>query len=154
VQLPTLGVFENKIKPDSVAVTSANGSRVMVATPDGYTFLYDANVDSFTVSRKDFTELSGSYAASVFDQFALGANLLNASLVPVGKLETATGKPAGFAFIDKDGLRITAPDSSSAGVIQRVDTLTAAGIRPTRTVEAPLLETAIGPFTPSKFTRT
>ena len=91
-QLATLGVYENKIKPDSVAVTSSNGAKILIATPDGYTFLYDANVDTFTVSRQDFGSLAGTYAASPFDQYVVGNNLLNSSLVPVAKLESATGK--------------------------------------------------------------
>src|SRR5262249_30817862 len=55
------------------------------------------------------------------------------------KLETATGKSSGFAFVDQAGLRIIAPDSESPGVMQRVDVGTRSIIRPTRTVEAPLL---------------
>mgnify|MGYP000638495536 CR=1 FL=1 len=35
-------------------------------------FLYDANVDSFTVSRKDLTELKGGYAASSFGDYVVG----------------------------------------------------------------------------------
>src|SRR5262249_38258218 len=123
-QLASLGVYENKIAVNAVATTSSNGSKVLVATPDGYTFLYDANVDSFTVSRKDFTALTGAYAASPFDQFVVGNSLLNSSLVPVASFEAATGKSSGFAFVDAGGFRITAPDASSPGIIQRVDLAT------------------------------
>src|SRR5207302_803721 len=83
---------------------------------------------------KGHTGLTGAYAASAFDQFVVGANLLNSSLVPVSKLETATGSASGFAFIDAVGLRTTAPDAASAGIIQHVDLSNGAGIRPTRMV--------------------
>ena len=60
-QLPALGVFENKIIPDSVIAASANASKAFLASADGFTFLYDANADTFTVSRQDFTS-TGSYS--------------------------------------------------------------------------------------------
>jgi uncharacterized protein (TIGR03437 family) len=71
----------------------------------------------------------------------------------VAKLESATGKSSGFAFLDQGVFRTTAPDAASAGIIQRVDVQTASGIRPTRMVEAPLLATPLGPLTPSVFVR-
>jgi uncharacterized protein (TIGR03437 family) len=138
-QLSSLGVYENTIATESVLATSSNNSKALLATADGYTFLYDANVDSFTVSRHDFNALSGAYAASAFDQFVVGNALLNSSLVKIADFETATGRSSGFAFVDQQGLRINAPDDASPGVIQRVDTAIPAMIRPTRTVEAPIL---------------
>jgi len=159
-QPASLGNFENNINPDSVAAASSNASNVIIATSDGFTFLYDANVGSFTVSRNDFTALSGAYAASPFDQYVVGNNLLNASLVPIGTLESASGSPSGFAFVDLGAVRTTAPNSSSAGVVERVDLTSGAAITPTRMVEAPLLNTtlvslsATGTTAPSVFTRT
>jgi len=144
-QLSSLGVFQNTLPVDTVVATSPNGAKVLVAASDGTTLLYDANVDTFTASRKDFTALSGAYAASAFDQFVVGPNLLNSSLVPVAKLETATGSASGFAFVDQTAIRTTAPDAASAGIIQHVDLSTGSGIRPTRMVEAPLLNTPMGP---------
>ena len=44
--------------------------------------LYDAVSDTFTVSRKDFTALSGAYAASNFNYYVVGNNLLDSSLRP------------------------------------------------------------------------
>lgn len=139
--LPTLGVYENKdIDYNAVLIGSPNGSSIMLAQANGSVYLYNANSDTFTVSRKDFTALAGPYAASSFDQFVVGNNLLNASLVPVGQFETGTGKSAGFAFFDQGGLRVTAPDSASPGVISRV---TSQGLsQATRMVEAPLLPSA------------
>ena len=60
--------------------------------------LYDANSNTFTVSRKDFTALSGAYAASNFNQYVVGNNLLDSSLVPVAQLETESGSPSGFCI--------------------------------------------------------
>ena len=153
-QMPSLGVFQNAISTDAVAVTSANAAKVLIAGSDGYIFLYDANVDTFTVSRQDAKGLSGAYAASPFDQFVVGNNLLNSSLVTVNQFESATGTTSGFVFLDQGGFRTTAPDAVSAGIIQRVDLASAAGIRPTRMVEAPLLKTAAGATNTSNFTRT
>jgi uncharacterized protein (TIGR03437 family) len=136
-QFSTLGVFENKITAESVVTTSSNGSKALVASPDGKVYLYDANVDSFTVSRSDFQTLNGAYAASPFDQFVVGNNLLNASLVPVGVLGSAGDNPSGFLFVDNGGVRTTSPGSANPGVIERVDLSSGSMIRPTRMVEAP-----------------
>jgi uncharacterized protein (TIGR03437 family) len=153
-QLATLGVYENTVDPDTVVATSANASKVMAASADGTVWLYDANVDSFTVSRQDVKSLGGPYAASAFDMFVVGNYLLDSSLVPMAQFESATGSSSGFAFIDLGGIRTTAPNASSAGIIQQVDLASASGIRPTRMVEAPLLTTTLGPEKPSVFTRT
>ncbi len=147
VALPSLGVFKNDINVNTVLVASPNGSSIFGASADGTVLLYNANADSFTVMRKDSAALSGAYAASSFDRYVAGNNLLNSSLVPVAKLESGTGLSSGFAFVDETGIRTTAPDAASPGVIQRVDTLTGAGIRATRTVEAPVLGNTTYAFT-------
>ena len=146
-ELPTLGIYENSIAGDTVLVASPNGSSILVAQSDGNLMLYNANVDDFTISRKDDTALRGAYAASSYDTFVVGAKVLNASLVAVRRLETVTGEPSGFAFVDQGGLRSTAPNSSSPGVIQRVDLSSGEGIRATRMVEAPLLYDSSASFT-------
>jgi uncharacterized protein (TIGR03437 family) len=146
IELPSLGIFQNDLNPSGVLTASSNGSSVLFAAPDGTVMLYSAIADSFTVSRKDFTSLGGAYGASDYGQFVVGSNLLNASLVPMGKLETGTGTPSGFSFIDQSAFRTTAPDASSPGVIQRVDLASIAGIRATRMTEAPLLGTKTTPF--------
>src|SRR5581483_1434477 len=152
-QLATLGVFENKIPVDSVITSSSNGSKALIASADGTVFVYDANVDSFSVSRKDFQGLNGAYAASPFDQFVVGNVLLNSSGVPIAQLESGTGNASGFVFTGPVGIRTTAPNSSSPGVIQRVDLTNGTGIRPTRMVEAPLLPAAPSGGSTSVFTR-
>jgi uncharacterized protein (TIGR03437 family) len=134
---PSLGVFENDIHVNTVLAASPNGSTILAAMPDGRVMLYDANVDSFTVSRKDFTELSGAYAASAFDMFFVGNAVLNSSLVPVNRMETATGKSSGFAFVDQAALRAMSPDTAQAGILQRVSLPNVEGLRSTRTVESP-----------------
>jgi uncharacterized protein (TIGR03437 family) len=144
-----LGVFENKVALNSVLVGSPNGASILLASSDGAVMLYDANVDSFTISRKDYTSLEGSYSASAFGQYQIGDRILNQSLVETARVQLPAGRSSGFAFVDQAGLFIAAPDASSPGVLQRVDASTGVGIRPTRTVEAPLLGA-----TGSAFTRT
>ena len=145
--LPSLGVYENKIHINTVLTSSANGSSILAASADGTLMLYNANVDTFTISRKDSAALSGAYAASSFDQFVVGNALLNSSLVPVMQLETASGQSSGFAFVDQFGFRATAPNAASPGVIQRVNLQSGQGIRPTRMVEAPVIGDQSAAFT-------
>jgi len=58
-------------------------------------------------------------------------------------LETASGAPSGFAFIDQGGFRTTTSALSAPGVIQRFDAAqSSASGKPTRLVEAPLLPNA------------
>jgi uncharacterized protein (TIGR03437 family) len=150
-ELPSLGIFKNAINIDTMLAPSANGSSILVAEADGNVMLYNANADTFTLSRKDSSALSGAYAASSFDQFLVGNSLMNSSLVEVKQLETGTGLSSGFVFMDQGGLRITAPNSSSPGIIQRMDLQSGNGSGMSRVVEAPLLS---DPTTSTAFTRT
>ncbi len=145
-QLPTLGIYKNSVNPNAVLTPSPNGATILLASPDGNVMLYDANADTFTVSRKDFTTLGGAYAASSYGTYVVGNNLLNSSLVPQATLESASGSPAGFAFVDQWGLRTTTPDMASPGVIQHVDPGVSLSQKPTRMVEAALDGTTIQPF--------
>ena len=174
VELPTLGVFTNSVNTNTVMVASPNGSSILIAQADGNLLLYDANSDSFTVSRKDVTSLSGAYAASSFNQYVVGNNLLNSSLVPVLQLGSGGNASSGFAFLDQVGYMTTVPVASTgtgtgtttgtgtsttaatttqfssvAGVIQRVDLSTSktALSLATRMIEAPLLGTSGSSFT-------
>jgi len=154
-RLPSLGVFQNKVPLNAVMTASTNGSSILIAGSDGSVMLYDANANSFTVSRKDFTALSGSYAASNFNQYVVGNNLLDSSLVPVLQFESGTGNSSGFAFVDQGGFRTTAPapsagaQSTSPGIIQRLDLTnpTSSVSLATPIVEAPLLGTSTAAFT-------
>ncbi len=150
-ELPTLGIWENKIHEDTVLAATPNGAAILVAQADGKVLLYSANEDTFTLSRKDFEKLGGAYAALSEERFLVDSYLLDGSLVPIQRLETASGQSSGFALAEGFGVRTTAPDAMSAGVIQRVDLATGAAVRPTRMSEAPVLGQAT---LPPVFTRT
>ena len=145
--LPTLGIYKNEVSQNTVLVASGNGSSILAVQPDGTLMLYNSNVDTFTISRKEATALSGAYAVSNFDQFVVGNLLLNASLVPTRQFETGTGVNSGFAFVDQGGFRTTAPNAQSPGIIQRVDTTSSNALRSTRMAEAPILSDITRPFT-------
>ena len=172
-QLPTLGVYTNLTNANTVLTASQNGSTILIAQADGTVYLYNATSNSFTVSRKDFTALAGPYAASAFNQYVVGNNLLDSSLVPVLQFETGTGAPSGFAFVNQTGFRSNAPppagttststtggtttttttpgvgQSTAPGVMERIDMTNPTGSvsNSTAMVEAPLLGTAASPFT-------
>jgi uncharacterized protein (TIGR03437 family) len=147
-ELPSLGVFENKIDGNTVLIPSANGSSILAAQANGTLLLYNANVDSFTVGRKETATLAGAVAASSFDQFVIGNRLFNSSLVPIRQFDASNGTSSGFAFVDQSGIRTTASSLSSPGVMQRVNLSSASSeVRPVRLVEAPLLGESGAAFT-------
>jgi uncharacterized protein (TIGR03437 family) len=173
-ELPSLGVFTNTTNANTVMTASQNGSSIFIAQADGTVYLYDANSNSFTASRQDFTSLSGPYAASAFNQYVVGNNLLDSSLVPVMQFETTTGSPSGFAFVNETGFRTNAPappststssstttttttttpttgsgQSTSPGIIERFDMTNPSGSvsNASAMAEAPLLGTTTSPFT-------
>ena len=118
-QLPRLGIFTNdNVSPNTVAVSSANGSSILFASIDGTTMLYDSNAGTFTAGRKDFKALAGAYAASNFGTFVVGSNVLNSSLVPMSQLETASGAASGFVFVDNAGFRTTSSGVANPGIIR------------------------------------
>jgi len=131
-----------------VLAGSPNGNNILVADPDGTVLLYSAAANTFTLSRHDLSALSGAFAASSYDSFVVGNNVLNASLVPQGTL-AASGTTSGFAFTGQGGYRVTGTSASTAGVIQNMPGLTGAQNSPTAMVEAPVL-----PTTKYNFTRT
>ena len=138
-ELPTLGIYDNTININTALVASTNGGSIMAAQADGNVLLYNANADTFTISRKDTAALSGAYAASNFDEFVIGNTIYNASLVPVRQLDAAVGLSSGFAFLGTAGYRTGAQTQVSPGVIQRVDPANGTGSKATRMVEAPIL---------------
>jgi uncharacterized protein (TIGR03437 family) len=142
-----LGVFTNNVNVNTVLQGTPNGTAVMGVMADGNVLLYDATADSFTVSRKDVSALSGAYAASSFGQFVVGNSLLNSSLVPVGTVSGSTATPMGFAFTATGALLTGA--GPSAGIIQRTDTTNFTSSAPTRIAEPPA-----GNVTGFAFTRT
>jgi uncharacterized protein (TIGR03437 family) len=116
IQLPSLGVFNNLTNANTVLTASQNGASILIAQADGTVYLYDANSDAFTVSRQDFKALAGPYAASAFNQYVVGNNLLDSSLVPVMQFETSTGTPSGFAFVGESGFRTNAPPPAPGAI--------------------------------------
>ena len=139
--LPTLGVWHEQAHSGYRAHQSANGSKILIAGSDGSVMIYDAVAGTFTVSRQDFKSLGGSYAASSFNQYVVGNNLLDSSGVPSAVLPISTGTPSGFAFVDtaQSAYFTTAPNSSSPGVISQVNLANGSMIQPTAMVEAPIL---------------
>jgi hypothetical protein len=65
-----------------------NGASIIAAMPDGRMLMYNANVDAFTISRKDFTALKGPLAAS---SFGLCGGSLHAKRI------SGDGRTRGFA---------------------------------------------------------
>lgn len=137
--LSSLGVYKNEVSPKSVLSPSPNGRSILLADPTGLAMLYSADADTFTVSRKDFTELGGAYAASSYDNFVIGSHIFNASLVPTGVLSSANGTSSGFAFVDQGGYVASATSASGPGVMQNMQALQGGSVRPVRMSEAPLL---------------
>ena len=92
--------------------------------------LYDANVNSFTVSRHDFPSLTGAYAASAFGNTWWARTILNASLVPVATINTQGSEPSGFTFVGPERLhdflhrhqQLPASSSSESGHRRRDST--------------------------------
>jgi uncharacterized protein (TIGR03437 family) len=145
-QLPSLGVFVNNVSPLASLAPAPNGSTILLASPDGNVMVYDAGADTFTASRQDVTALQGAYAASNYNTYVAGNSVLNASLVPMGTLNSASGTSAGFAFVDQSGVNTIASAATSPGVIQRVTPAVNAGVSPTRMAEAPLAPSLAQPF--------
>lgn len=137
-ELPTLDIFENNINVDTILVASPNGAKIMGASKDGTTFLFDGNSNSFVASRKDVQLLNGSYAASDFDQFVAGNFLLNGSLVPIRRLAPDSQANYGFAFVDNTAFRATSGSIDGPGTIQRISFPSGAAQIGTRMVESPL----------------
>src|SRR5882762_9446967 len=78
--LPTLGIFQNNINLNTVLAAPANGATVLAAMADGTVLLYDASAGTFTTGRrKDFSALSGAYAASDYDLFVVDNHVLDSS---------------------------------------------------------------------------
>lgn len=137
-KLPSLGPYTNDIHVSTTLTAAPNGASIMAAMPDGRTLLYNANVDAFTVSRKDFPALTGPLAASSFGQYMVDQYMLNESLVEVAAVASPSDKPSGFAFVDQDGY-FSAASTTGLGYIQKVKAVQSQSPLPTMIVEAPLV---------------
>ncbi len=159
---PALGVYTNDnvvLPPTAVLSPSPNQNSILVAAPNGNVMLYDASKDTFTLSRKDLSALSGAYAVSssaassstgppFATRYVIGDNVFDASLVPQGTLDTSVGHTSGFAFTGAGGYRVTGTTASAAGVIQNLaDVVQARNVKPVRTIEAPILSSTSQTFT-------
>jgi uncharacterized protein (TIGR03437 family) len=157
---PTLGIFKNDksvLTQQSVLSPSPDQNSILVASPNGNVMLYDATHDTFTLSRKDLSTLSGAYAvasgasssgSSNTASFVIGDNVFDSALVPQGTLNTSVGTTTGFSFIGAGGYRVTGSTASAAGDIQNLPNVMNSGVvRPVRTVEAPMLSSTNQPFT-------
>jgi uncharacterized protein (TIGR03437 family) len=157
-----LGVYTNSdanLPPTTVLSPSPDQNSILVAAPNGNVMLYDATKDTFTLSRKDLSALSGAYAASsgasssssgpaFATRYVIGDNIFDASLVPQGTLDTSIGHTSGFAFMGAGGYRVTGTTASAAGVIENLpNVLQATNVKPVRTIEAPILTSTSQPFT-------
>ena len=138
-KLPSLGVYQNNVPLNTVMASSPNGASILLVSSNGQTMLYDANVNSFTVSRQDFESLTGAYAASAFGQYVVGNTLLNASLVPQMSLDTQGGEPSGVVFVGPAAYMTSSQNTTSPGVIEAVNLTTGNAIQPTSMVESPAL---------------
>jgi uncharacterized protein (TIGR03437 family) len=146
-ELPTLDIFENSIDVDTVLVASPNGAKIMGASKDGTTFLFDGNSNTFVASRKDATILGGAYAASDFDQFVAGNFLLNGSLVPIRRLAPDSSGSYGFSFVDNTAFRASAGSLDGPGTMQRISFPSGAAQIGTRMIESPVqTNTVTQPF--------
>lgn len=148
-QLPALGVYQNVLPVDTVLTASSNGASILIASSTGATMLYDANAGTFTASRSDFKSLGGAYAASNFNQFMVGTNFLDASLVPSGTILSGGTASSGFSFVNQTGYYASGTLSSNPGTIEQVNLVTGNAIQPTATVEAPVIATTTGATTSS-----
>jgi uncharacterized protein (TIGR03437 family) len=148
--LASLGIWQNLLPSEQSALApSANGASILLAEPDGNIKLYSAAADSFVASRKDFAALQGAIAASSYESYVVGDNILNKSLAPTGAFAGALGGSSGFAFVNQGGFRTTGGASANPGVIQNFAALDSASVKPTPMVEGPL-----GPGLGVAFTRT
>jgi uncharacterized protein (TIGR03437 family) len=167
VEPPSLGIWQNKLDPESVVTTPPNRATVLLAEPDGNIKLYEAQGDAWVLSRKDFTALSGAYAASDplgppaaslpdsptdVGVYVIGNNIFNPALVPIGTLDAVVGNTMGFSFSGSDqrGFRVTGSNAAGPGIIQNMPALRVAPgslVRPVRVSEAPVLSTKEAPFT-------
>jgi uncharacterized protein (TIGR03437 family) len=117
--LPSLGIYGNCASTagpcpyNTILAPSPDGRVILAVLADGNVLLYNDALRTFTTSRKDFTSLTGAYAASNNGQYVVGANLLNSSLVPIKSLITAvddagrSDESSGFVFVNNTAFRTT-----------------------------------------------
>lgn len=140
---PSLGIYINEVPPTAVLPASPSENYVLLAMPDGTVAEWDATVDQWVVSRKDFTALSGAYGVLTDNLFLVDNNLLNQSLSPVVKLQSGTGSSSGVGLAGGAGLRTTTASAAGPGTIERIDLANLQSFHGTPTIEAPVLATTL-----------
>jgi uncharacterized protein (TIGR03437 family) len=157
VPLPSLGIYNNDkgaFPPTSVLSPTPSQNAILMAAPNGNVMLYDAQADTFVLSRKDVAGLTGAYAAADapgssgdVGTYVIGNYVFNPALVPMGTFDTSVGNTMGFAFTQgQSGYRVTANTASGPGVIQNLPALRGVSVRPVRVSEAPVLSSTANPF--------
>jgi uncharacterized protein (TIGR03437 family) len=116
--LPSLGPYKNDVHLSTTLSAAPNGGTILAAMTDGRVLLYNANADSFAISRKDYSSLKGGLAASSFGAYMVDHYLLNESLVAVGTVASPSDTTSGFAFVDQDAYATTISPNGQ-GYIQR-----------------------------------
>jgi uncharacterized protein (TIGR03437 family) len=142
--LPSLGPWKNDVHVSTTLAAAPNGSTIMAAMPDGRLALYNANANTFTVTRQDVAALKGAIAASSYGTYLVDHFLLNESLVTMSTVGSQADTSSGFAFHEQEGLFATI-SSSGAGWIQRMKSSAQLPL-PTQTVESPLVGDTEYPF--------
>ncbi len=145
-RLPQLGLFQNgKLPANTILSSSPNGAHILVTGSDGTVMIYDAVAATFTVSRNDYTTLSGSAGASNFNQYVVANHLLDSSGAPQLDFQMPGGAPAGFAFVNQTGYftmsnpTVSGSGQNGPGTIAQVDLTSGNLVLPTAMVEAPIL---------------
>jgi uncharacterized protein (TIGR03437 family) len=137
------GIYQNAVtSTGAVLAASPSGNVVFMAVPDGTVALYEAQTNTFVASRHDLSALSGAYAALSDNLFAADVNVLNGALVPIGQVNDGGNLSSGVSTAQSQGLFVSAPKGSPAGVIERFDLAQLTAINPVQTAEAPLIASA------------
>ena len=137
-----LGPYVNDISKDSVVAASPDGDVMLVASPDGRVIRYEPFYDGFSAGRMDYSSFKGAYGALSGGMFAVGTELLNGSLVPIGRLD-GDGTPSGFAMMGGHGVLASSTDMQSAGTIRKIDLTDLTTIAPTDIAEAPSVSASL-----------
>jgi uncharacterized protein (TIGR03437 family) len=156
-QPPSLGIWENKLDGASVLAPTPGQTAILLVETDGNVKLYDAQADTWVLSRKDLTSPTGAYAAYDSSElpmdagaYVIGNNILNRALTPMGTMDSSVGSTVGFAFTGASGFRVTGNNVSGPGVIQNMagnKVVPGAMTRPVRVTESPVLSSTSVPFT-------
>jgi uncharacterized protein (TIGR03437 family) len=144
---PSLGIYQNgdtdMIPGTAALAASPSENYIFLILPNGTVVMWDASVNEWVVSRKDFSGLSGAFGVLSDTRFLAGANVLDQSLFPVATLESTTGSSSGIGLMHGIGLRTTTATPSSPGTIERIDLNTLQTYNGTPTIEAAQLASTL-----------